>query len=545
MTSLLHQLLDEQQDLTAVERFSQLHGDGHLPEQERYYSRLLPSAKPTEGQQYAFHVDLDKCSGCKACVTACHSLNGLDEDETWRDVGLLIGGSPDLPVLQHVTTACHHCVDPACAAGCPVNAYEKDPVTGIVRHLDDQCFGCQYCTMTCPYEVPQYSAAKGIVRKCDMCSDRLADGEAPACVQACPHEAIAIEIVNTSDVTPGSDERLVATAPKSEFTRPTTTYTTSRGSSDVDALVDHTPPKIQHAHRPLIVMLVLSQMSVGMFVVIACILGHESFAAAAPLLSSVALVIGLCSIAAATLHLGRPQFAFRAILGFTHSWLSREIVAFGAFAGLAAAFTASTWLSIVPHSVMMFLCAGTAMSGLIGVTCSVMIYVFTRREFWNAQQTGVKFFLSTVILGCAACLAVCSLWYAVSSMSSNRWHHSAALASGQLWPALSIAIAMATLCKLSFEAAFFRNEREDRSRQIRGSQHLMNFPLRKITVLRFAAGITGGILCPIFTALMAPSGFVLWLCGFQFTLCLIAETCERYLFFAAVAPDRMPGGLQA
>ena len=83
---------------------------------------------------------------------------------------------------------------------CPVNAYEKDPITGIVKHLDDQCFGCQYCTLACPYDVPKYHPGKGIVRKCDMCSSRLAVGEAPACVQACPHEAIAIRVVNQQQV---------------------------------------------------------------------------------------------------------------------------------------------------------------------------------------------------------------------------------------------------------------------------------------------------------------------------------------------------------
>ena len=83
---------------------------------------------------------------------------------------------------------------------CPVNAYEKDPVTGIVKHLDDQCFGCQYCTMACPYDVPKYHPGKGIVRKCDMCSSRLAVGEPPACVQACPHQAISIRVVDQEQV---------------------------------------------------------------------------------------------------------------------------------------------------------------------------------------------------------------------------------------------------------------------------------------------------------------------------------------------------------
>src|SRR4030095_7765056 len=150
--------------------------------------------------QYAFEVDLDQCSGCKACVTACHSLNGLDDDETWRSVGRLTSTDWRSPLHQVVTTACHHCVDPGCLNGCPVLAYDKDPVTGIVRHLDDQCIGCQYCVMKCPYDVPQYSRTRGIVRKCDMCSSRLAVGEAPACVQACPNEAISITVVEQSKV---------------------------------------------------------------------------------------------------------------------------------------------------------------------------------------------------------------------------------------------------------------------------------------------------------------------------------------------------------
>jgi len=193
---LIGAYLSEQGDLSAVEQFAQFHAETAEPLQERYYSALLPAAQPGPGQQLAFEVDLERCSGCKACVAACHSLNGLDEGETWRDVGLLLGGTGALPVLQHVTSACHHCLEPACLKACPVDAYEKDPITGIVKHLDDQCFGCQYCTLACPYDVPKYQPDKGIVRKCDMCSDRLRAGEAPACVQACPHEAIRIKVVD-------------------------------------------------------------------------------------------------------------------------------------------------------------------------------------------------------------------------------------------------------------------------------------------------------------------------------------------------------------
>ena len=137
--TLIDELINEQRSLTAVSRFSQKHERAEIPLQSRYYRDLIPLSKPTGGEQYAFEVDLDKCSGCKACVAACHALNGLEDDESWRAVGLLVSDEAELPYQQTVTTACHHCVDPACLNGCPVLAYEKDPLTGIVRHLDDQC----------------------------------------------------------------------------------------------------------------------------------------------------------------------------------------------------------------------------------------------------------------------------------------------------------------------------------------------------------------------------------------------------------------------
>src|SRR5690349_20655592 len=101
-------LLRKQRSLTAVERFAQRHAANDVPA-AGIYEDLIPLARPGVGQQYGFRVDLDLCTGCKACVAACHTLNGLDDDEAWRSVGLLHGGTSGSPVQQTVTTACHHC----------------------------------------------------------------------------------------------------------------------------------------------------------------------------------------------------------------------------------------------------------------------------------------------------------------------------------------------------------------------------------------------------------------------------------------------------
>src|SRR5438105_557091 len=126
--TLIDDLLAEQQELTAVEKFSRAHETHEA--RRGLYRDLLPLSPPATGEQYAFEVNLDQCSGCKACVSACHSLNGLDEHETWRGVGLLM----DIPdardarrrgpqgFQQHITTACHHYVGPSCLNGCTVPA---------------------------------------------------------------------------------------------------------------------------------------------------------------------------------------------------------------------------------------------------------------------------------------------------------------------------------------------------------------------------------------------------------------------------------------
>jgi formate dehydrogenase iron-sulfur subunit len=86
--SIIDMRLRQQQE-TAVEHFARVHEEQIAPPQDRFYREHIPLSSLKEGEQYAFEVDLDSCTGCKACVTACHNLNGLDDGELWRKVGLL------------------------------------------------------------------------------------------------------------------------------------------------------------------------------------------------------------------------------------------------------------------------------------------------------------------------------------------------------------------------------------------------------------------------------------------------------------------------
>ena len=415
-----------------------------MPAQEKYYRDLIPLTSPAPGEQYAFAVDLDACTGCKACVTACHNLNGLDDDETWRDVGVLFGGTVLEPVQQTITTACHHCVDPACMNGCPVNAYDKNPVTGIVRHLDDQCIGCQYCTWKCPYDVPKYSKKRGIVRKCDMCSSRLAVGEAPACVQACPNEAISITLVNKQQI---ADERkkgdgFLPGSPDPDYTLPTTQYRTSKTLPANMAPGDLYEVKAEHAHLPLVLMLVLTQLSVGAFctaTILRLFFPSGFLRELTPFHSLVALLLGFLALGASTMHLGRPLEAWRSFVGLGTSWLSREIMIFGLFAMLALIYAGSFWLpalsGLVPipfgrelssWPVQNAFGIGVAVTGLAGVFSSMMIYRDTRRTFWRMKFTSLKFAGTTVLLGPATILFTMTL----QSLFASRHRHAAGFSPG-------------------------------------------------------------------------------------------------------------------
>lgn len=136
-----------------------------------------------------FLLDLHRCVGCGACVLACRIENGRAALEAWRRVlPLNLRRHPGGPTY-FLSVACHHCEQPACLKGCPSGAYEKRP-DGIVVHHEEVCLGCRYCQMTCPFGAPQYDQAKGVISKCHLCAHRVDAGRSPACVAACPVEAL-------------------------------------------------------------------------------------------------------------------------------------------------------------------------------------------------------------------------------------------------------------------------------------------------------------------------------------------------------------------
>lgn len=550
--NVIQEQLRAQQDLSAVEQFARLHDEGDVGEDSLYES-LIPLTTPGEGQQYGFQVDLDACTGCKACVVGCNKLNGLDHDEAWRAVGVIHGGSEDTPLQQTVTTACHHCLDPACMTGCPVGAYEKNAETGIVKHLDDQCIGCQYCTLTCPYEVPQYNSRLGIVRKCDMCQDRLADGESPACVESCPNGAISIKIVDlTAVLDDAQGDAFLPGAPSPGITAPTTTYKTERNLPRNVLPANFYNVRPAAKHMPLVLMLVLTQLSIGAFAVDAFMnwgTHSELSLAMGRSHSLVAVALGVIALIASTAHLGRPLYAFRAFIGLRTSWMSREIITLGGFVKVSMIYALSFWkpewftalgvtdlLNISIPQLQRALSLTTAAAGIIAAICSVMIYVVTRRKWWSGTSTSLKFFGTAALTGTAT--------MATTLCITAKFTGSPAL-DGPLTTLLTALVGIAAL-KLIYEASMFRHLWDKQQGDLKRTALLMIRDLKEVTSWRFILGTLGGILLPgalLATGAQAGSGATLFVAGFALLLSIGGELLERTLYFTAVSAPRMPGSV--
>jgi formate dehydrogenase iron-sulfur subunit len=142
--------------------------------------------------KYGFLIDVSLCIDCRACNVSCSVQNNVSMTSTriWMKCSGIVGEFPDLSRYT-APFHCMHCNDPSCVSACTVGALQRDH-DGIVQYDDDRCIGCRYCVYACPFQVPNMDLDERfpLIVKCDMCGERLAEGEQPACAATCPPGAI-------------------------------------------------------------------------------------------------------------------------------------------------------------------------------------------------------------------------------------------------------------------------------------------------------------------------------------------------------------------
>ena len=177
-------------------------------------------------QKFAFYIDSSACSGCKTCQVACKDKNDLDPLMNWRKVYEISGGKwertgeayTSVPFAYYLSVSCMNCEKPRCTEACPTKAFHRNDL-GITVIDHEVCMGCRYCEWACPYGVPEFDQASGMMTKCDMCSDYIEKGIRPSCVDSCPMRALDFGLYEEMILKYGSVKRVLP-LPDPELTGP-------------------------------------------------------------------------------------------------------------------------------------------------------------------------------------------------------------------------------------------------------------------------------------------------------------------------------------
>jgi formate dehydrogenase iron-sulfur subunit len=511
-----------------------------------------PTLPLQPGENYRFHFDATKCVGCKCCEVACHEQNNNPAEVKWRQVGEIEGGEFPLTQRYHISMSCNHCLDPACLKGCPVDAYYKEESTGLVLMKEDACIGCQYCTWNCPYGAPQFNEERKMVTKCDMCHHRLEEGNNPACVEACPSEALVIERFNVAEWLKDFSSANAPGVPDAAITQSTTRITPPKKNDFDLSRIDNFRIEPEHPHYSLILLTVLTQLSVGGFSCLYVLewlnrfLNLPDFFPKFLKIGHLAMLgTALLALNASVFHLGRPLHALRALKMWKRSWLSREVLFFSLFAGSASLFSLLNWQSIlaIPTWIHDGIGIAATIFGLAGVYSSAMIYRVPARPSWDTWRTPIAFFATSFLLGPLLALTV----FGWSACGLD-------LAWSEVAPALKLVGTFLTFILLS--AGFIQiggifvkllNSFSKDEPELKASAALLTQNFRHVFLSRLGVLLAILLLTPLmlFTMVLGQNLSIYqlsnWLTLFV-VLTLISEIVGRYLFFVTVVPKKRPEG---
>lgn len=175
-------------------------------------------AEPSLGvpgkKRWAMVVDLRRCIGCMACVSACKAEYDVPLG-VWRTT-VKVKDTGTYPNVRRnfMPRLCNHCDNPPCVRNCPTGATYKHEDGFVLQHYE-RCIACRTCIAACPYNarfvLPRNRTRvgiNGVVDKCTFCDHRVEKGLLPACVQTCLGRSRIFGDVND----PNSEvARLVAT----------------------------------------------------------------------------------------------------------------------------------------------------------------------------------------------------------------------------------------------------------------------------------------------------------------------------------------------